>query len=116
MVGFLLGIPPAICMWAKALTGQEPEMVDLPKANALARKGKAREAEAIYGRLQQRVPDHPGLLANQGIGYRQAGDGQQGVECLNRALRACSNYQPAFQMLLRLQRMAEESRASSVPA
>jgi hypothetical protein len=111
---FLLGIPLSIYMWAKALTGHEPEMKDLPKANALARKGKAKEAEAIYGRLLQRLPDHPGLLLNQGIGYLHAGDGQQGVESLNRSLRACSNYQPAMQMLLRLQRMAEESKANSV--
>jgi hypothetical protein len=66
------------------------------------------------GRLLQRLPDHPGLLLNQGIGYLHAGDGQHGVEYLNRSLRACSNYQPAMQMLLRLQWVAEESRASSV--
>ena len=89
-------------------------MKDLPKANALARKGKAREAEAIYGRLLQRLPEHPGLLVNQGIGYLQAGDGQHGVEYLNRSLRVCSNYQPAMQLLLRVQQVAEASRASSV--
>jgi tetratricopeptide (TPR) repeat protein len=111
---FLLGIPSSIYMWVKALTGHEPEMKDLPRANALARKGKAKEAEAIYRRLLQRLPEHPGLLVNQGIGYLQAGDGQRGVESLNRSLRACSNYQPAMQLLLRLQRMAEESRAGSV--
>jgi hypothetical protein len=111
---FLLGIAPSIYVWVKALSGHEPEMKDLPKANALARKGRAREAEAIYGRLQQRLPDHPGLLLNQGIGYLHAGEGEHGVESLNRALRACSNYQPAMQMLLRLQRRAKESRASSV--
>jgi tetratricopeptide (TPR) repeat protein len=111
---FLLGIPPSIYMWVRALSGHEPEMKDLHKANALARKGKAEEAEAIYGRLQQRLGDYPGLLLNQGIGYLQAGDGRQGIEYLNRALRACSNYQPAMQRLLRLQRVAEESRASSV--
>ena len=88
-------------------------MKDLPKANALARKGKANEAEAIYGRLLQRLPDHPGLLTNQGIGYLYAGEAQQGVEYLNHSLRACSNYEPAMQLLLRLQRMADASRASS---
>jgi hypothetical protein len=112
---FLLGIPSSIYMWVKALTGHEPEMKELPKANALARKGKAKEAEAIYMRLLQRLPEHPGLLANQGIGYLNAGD-SQGVECLKRSLRACSNYQPAMQLLLRLQRMAEASKASSVQA
>jgi predicted Zn-dependent protease len=99
-------------MWVKALSGHEPEMKDLPRANALARKGKAREAEAIYMRLLQRLPEHPGLLVNQGMGYLQAGDGQQGVESLNRSLRACSNYQPARRLLLRLQQMAEAPRAS----
>ncbi len=107
---FLLGIPSSIYMWVKALTGHEPEMKDLLKANALARKGKAKEAEEIYGRLLQRLPEHPGLLINQGIGYLHANDGQQGVEYLNRSLRACSNYQLAMQLLLRLQRMAEASR------
>lgn len=111
---FLLGIPSSIYMWAKALTGHEPEMKELPRANALARKGKAKEAEAIYMRLLQRLPEHPGLLVNQGIGYLQASDGQRGVEFLNRSLRACSNYQPAIQMLLRLQQMADASRARSV--
>jgi len=109
---FLLGIPPSIYMWVKARTGHAPEMKDLSRANALARKGKAREAEAIYMRLLQRLPEHPGLLVNQGMGYLQAGDGQQGVESLNRSLRACSNYQPAMRLLLRLQQMAEAPRAS----
>ena len=101
-------------MRVKALTGHDPEMNELPRANALARKGKAREAEAIYGRLLKRLPEHPGLLLNQGMGYLHTGDGQQGVESLNRSLRACSNYRPAMQMRLRLQRRAEESRAGSV--
>ena len=68
----------------------------------------------LYMRLLQRLPEHPGLLVNQGMGYLQAGDGQRGVESLNRSLRACSNYQPAMQMLLRLQQVAAESRAGSV--
>ncbi len=112
---FLLGIPSSIYMWVKALTGHDPEMKDLPKANALARKGKARKAEAIYGRLlQQRLPEHPGLLVNQAIGYLHAGDAQLGAEYLNRSLRACSNYHPAMRLLVRLQQAAEELRSGSV--
>ncbi len=110
---FLLGIPSSIYMWVKAGTGQEPEMKDLLKANRLARKGKAREADALYERLLQRSPEHPGLLLNQGIGHLKAGDGQQGVEYLNRSLQACSNYRPAMQWLLRLQQVAEERSASA---
>ena len=111
---FLLGIPTALYMWIKAATGRDPELKDLAQANALARKGKAREADAIYGRLQPRFPDHPGLLLNQGVGHLRAGELEVGAEYLNRALRACSNYRPALELAHRLEQMAE--RASAEPS
>ena len=106
---FLLGIPSAVYMWVRAVTGHEPELKELSQANALARKGKSREADAIYGRLMIRYPEHPGLLLNQSVGHFQGGDDQEGFEYLNRSLRACSNYVPALQLVQRLQRMAEQT-------
>jgi len=106
---FLLGIPSAVYMWVKAVTGRVQELNGLSEANALARKGKLQQAEAIYGRLLQRFPEHPGLLLNQSMGHQRDGDAQGGYGYLNRSLRACSNYVPVLQLAQRLERMAEQS-------
>ena len=106
---FLLGVPSAVYMWVNAVSGRVPELKELAQANALARKGEAQQADAIYGRLLQRYPEHPGLLLNQSMGHLRGGEPLEGAGYLNRSLGACSNYLPAFQLVHRLQQGAEQS-------
>jgi hypothetical protein len=65
MVGFLLGIPPALCMCAKTLTGHELGMKDLPKANALAPEGKAKETGAIASGCSSGFPITQGCCSTR---------------------------------------------------
>jgi hypothetical protein len=104
---FLLGIPSSVYMWIKAVTGHEPELKELPKANALAQKGKYQQADPIYDRLLMRHAEHPGLLFNQSVGHLRGGQLQQAIDYLNRSLRSCSNYLPAMQTVHGMQQVAE---------
>jgi hypothetical protein len=106
---FLLGIPSAIYVLIKANSGRAPALQQLAKANGLALKGKYAEANAIYDKLLQRFPDHPGFLLNQGMGYLNGQDVPTGSAYLARSLKACSNYQPTLWVAQRLRQAALET-------
>lgn len=105
---FILGVPSAIYMWIKAGSGRDPYFQDLAKANKFARKGNYQEADVIYDQLFSLYPDHPGLLMNKGLGHLHGKDGSGGINLLTRALKVCSNYVPAFQIVQRLQQAASK--------
>ena len=107
---FLLGVPSAIYMWVKALTGRDPKFQELAKANKLARSGKYKEADEIYDRLFAQLPEHPGLLMNKGLGHLHGKDGSNGMGFLGRSLRSCANYLPSIQLIRNIQ---QESQAQS---
>lgn len=96
---FLLGIPSSIYLKIKSLAGRDPFFKELAKANSLARKGRSAEAAPIFGRLHSRYPEHPGLLVDEGVGYLVGNDAENALERLRRALKACSNYLPAHQLM-----------------
>ena len=106
---FLLGIPSAIYMLIKANSGRAPALQQLAKANRLALKGKFAEANAVYDKLLQRFPDHPGFLLNQGIGYLNGQDVPSGSAYLARSLKACSNYVPTLRVAQRLRQASLET-------
>jgi predicted Zn-dependent protease len=106
---FILGVPSAIYMWIKALSGRDPYFQDLAKANKLARKGKYQEADEIYDKLFSLYPEHPGLLMNKGLGHLHGKDGNNGVGLLTRSLKACANYIPTMQIIQRLRQAADQA-------
>jgi hypothetical protein len=66
---FIFGVPSAISMWVKAVTGRDKSLQALAKANALARKGKFKEADEIYVQFSGPYPEHPALLRNRSLGH-----------------------------------------------
>lgn len=100
---FIIGVPSAIYMKIKSMSGRDPYLKKLAKANALAKKGKHQEADVLYRELQNRYPDHPGILMNQALGHLYANDAEGAEHYLRSAIKTCSNYLPVFQLLNRMQ-------------
>ncbi|RLC90557.1 MAG: hypothetical protein DRI77_14695, partial [Chloroflexi bacterium] len=101
---FVLGILPSIYLKIKSLTGRDPYLKELAKANGLARKGQHQKASIIFDRLYERYPDHPGLLMNEGLGNLIGNDVNGAVNCFTHSLKACSNYLPVAQLMRRMQK------------
>jgi hypothetical protein len=100
---FVLGIPATIYLKIKSLTGRAAHFKELAKANSLARKGRYRQASAIYSRLYEKIPEHPGLLMNEGLGHLIGDDVDGSRACFQRAQKACSNYLPVLQLTSRME-------------
>ena len=91
---FLLGIPSALWMKLRSMSGKNAKLKELAKANRLARKGKISQAEPLYGKLYERYPDYPGFTYNLAIGKLRGGDLDGSIQEFQRSLKACSNYHP----------------------
>lgn len=107
---FILGVPAAIYVKIKSLRGRAPHLKKLAEANALARKGDYQKAAPIYDLLYKKIPEHPGLLTNQGLGHLAAGDEGGALAHLQRAQKACSNYIPALWWINRITKASEKAR------
>jgi hypothetical protein len=100
---FVIGVPSSLWLKIKSLTGRDPYLKQLAKANGLSKKGNYQTADKIYERLSQRYPEHPGLLLNEGLGHLRGKDATGAVHRFGRALKSCSNYYPALRLLHQLQ-------------
>lgn len=100
---FVLGVPSAIWLKLKSLRGREPRLAELAKANALAKQGRVDEAHGLFTALHERLPDHPGLLYDQGLGALAAGRADEAMGYFERSLRACANFLPTLRFLAALQ-------------
>lgn len=104
---FLLGVPPAIVMWIRALSGRDAALKALDKANQFAAKGDYARSDEIYTTLLQDQPDHPAILMNQAMAHFNGQDAVGGAALLQRILSACSNYAPALLWAARMQQAAK---------
>ncbi len=104
---FIIGIIPALWMKMESLTGRDQKLKELPRANALGKKGKYTEAAAIYAKLYERYPKHPGLLLSQSFGHLQGRDAQGAGFLLQESLQHCSNYIPSIRVINRLQNTSQ---------
>ncbi|MBD2463784.1 tetratricopeptide repeat protein [Oscillatoria sp. FACHB-1407] len=104
---FLLGIPFALYVKFKSMTGRSPELQQLSRANALAKKGQYQKAESIYQQLYQHHLEHPGLLLNEGIAHLNGKDGEGALHCWRRSLQSCANYHPTLRLLYSLQKSGQ---------
>ncbi len=109
---FILGIFPAIWIKLKSLTGRDPNLKRLVRANALAARGRVDEAHAIYEELHDAFMGHPGLLHNEAIGYLAAGKGEEAGKLFEAALKVCSNYLPTIQLLDNMAKAAQQPETS----
>jgi tetratricopeptide (TPR) repeat protein len=107
---FLLGVPSAIYLKIKSLTGRDPFLRELASANALARKGRYQEAAPIFVKLKSKYPDHPGLLLDEGMGYLNGKNYTNAASYFKSALISCNNYLPALQVLQRMQNASRQAR------
>lgn len=103
---FILGIIPSVYVKLSSVTGRSAAARTLNRANALARKGKAEEAAAVYQQLYDHYPQHPALLMNEGLAYVNARDVNNALTRFKHSLDACANYAPTYQLVNRLQRKA----------
>ena len=106
---FLLGIPSSIWIKIKSMIGRDQQLKELAKANALSKKGNYQQAVAIYNRLYQGYPEHPGLLMDQGLGHLFGNDSSGALTYFQRSLKSCSNYYPTQQLIQKLSAASQES-------
>jgi len=90
---------------------QDESQHQLTKANALAEKGRYTEAEPLYIDLLRGLPEHPGLLVNQGLAHLNGGDPMGAALLFRRALASCSNHSRARGLL----ELAERGTAKTTP-
>lgn len=99
---FLLGVPNALACAIRARAGRDQHLSALASANALAKKGKMREAEAQYAKVLQSVPGHPGAHFNMAIGNLKTNDSAEGLRHLQLAIESCPSFEPALRLAHRL--------------
>jgi hypothetical protein len=110
---FILGVPSAIYMWIKAITGRDSSLRMLAKANALARKGKFKEADEIYVQFSGPYPEHPALLRNRSLGHLCGNNLNAAASLLSRSLKSCNNYLPSLQLARRLKQVTSKNIETS---
>jgi len=96
---FILGVPSAIWLKIKSMSGKDETLAALERANYLARKGNFREAAMDYSKVYTRYGEHPGVIMNEGMANIINNNPSGGMECFKRALKACSNYGPVLGLL-----------------
>ncbi len=108
---FILGVPSAIYMWVKAVASRDKSLQALATANALARKGKFKEADEIYVQFSGPYPEHPALLRNRSLGHLFGNNVNAAMSLLSRSLKSCNNYLPSLQLARRIKQVASENLA-----
>ena len=106
MIGNVL--PPFIGMayaiWqtvrAYAAGTLDPRFPDLVRANALAQKKRAAEAEAVYQGMLDRTPVQAGLRYNLALANAKAGGWERCLDFAQESLDDCSNYTPAANLMM----------------
>ena len=96
---FLIGVPTAIWVKIKSLTGRDSQFEILAKANSLARGGRYQEAKPHFDIVLRSQSDHPAVLMNQALGHLAAGDQSGAVSVLKKSASACNHYIPVLRML-----------------
>lgn len=107
---FIVGIIPSIWIKIKSMTGRNPALKQLAKANALAKRGKYEQADLIYQQLYEHYFNHPGLLMNEGLGHLFGNDGKGVINCFDRSLSSCSNYSPVISLMQQIQVASQDKQ------
>lgn len=112
---FLLGIPSSIWIKIKSMTGRDPQLRDLARANALAQGGQVDAAEQVYQRMEGQLADHPGLKLNRCYAHMEGGDFEGAMVCLQESLDACPNYLPAISVAHRVEQAVAHAKVEADP-
>ena len=109
-IGFFIGLFHASRAYGAGM--MDSYLPELIRANAYANKGRMTQARPLYDAMLNRVSRHPGLRYNLALGYSREGDWELCAESARAALRDCSNYTPAANLLiLALTRLGEDAEA-----
>jgi hypothetical protein len=106
---FILGVPVSIAQKIKSMSGRDPNLRPLGKANQLLLAGQYQKAAPLYQQFYAKYPDHPGLRMNEGIGHLNGRDAKGAIMQFECALRACANYLPVIQLVQKLSSSARKS-------
>jgi hypothetical protein len=110
---FLLGIPSSIWIKVKSMTGRDPQLRELARANALAQNGDVEGAEQVYQRMEGNLAEHPGLKLNRTYAHLEGGDFEGAMVCLQESLEACPNYLPALSVAHRVEQAVARTKAAA---
>lgn len=113
---FLLGIPSSVWVKVKSMTGRDPQLRELARANRLAQRGDAEGAERIFEGLSGDLRGHPALLRNQAVAHLGSDDAPGAVGALIESLEACSNYTPSLAILAQLAPKDENQKDPAGPS
>ena len=112
ILGFIGWIPTFI-MIIQSMTGHDPSLKSLSKANILSQKKMVKQAVPIYESMFERFPEHPGLLFNQAKAHINVNDLDSAAADFDRCLSACSNYEPAIATLAAIANASKENEAQT---
>ncbi len=99
---FIIGVPVAITQLCRAYFGgsaRSESFKGLDGANALAVKGKADKASAIYDQIAQRVGPAAGIHYSRGLALLHAGRVEEAIVSFERSLADCGNYHAGAEKL-----------------
>jgi hypothetical protein len=115
---FVLGVPFAAYQVARAYAGghvADGPYAGLDGGNAYARARRCDLAVARYLDLESRLPHCAGVRFNRGRALARSRRQQEAVEALEAALRDCSNFEPAYKLVLRsLKHVGRHERAAQL--
>ncbi len=110
---FILGLPNALWQKYRSISGRDPKLASLSKANQLLKKGQVRPAQELYDQMQYRYPNHPGFHYNLALGHIFAKDLESALKHLNSSLEHCSNYLPSIRLAHSLEEELNKAIATS---
>ncbi|CAM2069905.1 hypothetical protein SCOR_31300 [Sulfidibacter corallicola] len=100
---FLLGVPNALYQLFRIYTGGDRQgriFAGLDKANHFAKTKKLDMAADYYDSILRRINYGGGVHYSRGLGHFNAGQFEDAVAHLRKALADCGNYFPAYHLLI----------------
>ena len=95
----ILGWIPTLVMAYKSMTGVDPALQPLSRANRLAKKKRFRQAIPLYEAMADRFPEHPGLIYNEMRAFFIGDEPEAAVATAVRCIASCANYLPAIELI-----------------
>jgi hypothetical protein len=112
--GFVFAVIQAVRAYGAGM--MDAYLPELVRANARAAKGRVAQARVLYETMLERLGVHAGLRYNLALAHAKATQWQECLKASYEALRDCSNYGPAanlvVQALTNLDRKDEAERFS----
>ena len=96
---FVLGVPFAVFQLVRVYAAgrlADGPFAGLDRANAVARSGRAEEADRRYRAIEERLGAAAGVCTNRGRAWLRIRRHDEAAAAFEAALRDCANYAPAY--------------------